>query len=131
MKIKETKFRCGKAKAIKELVEKYNYPYNDSAQDWSYEIAKPKEIENYFRHYDEQTDEDKKFVLMQILIQALTDIENQDEFDKNWSCLKLRIIKDFDIHEYTVFYWCNFDRKLSDCWKITPYLRKLWEENAK
>jgi hypothetical protein len=57
-------------------------------QDWSYEIAESKEIENYFIHYDEQTDENKKFSLMEMLIQALTDIEDKTDFDENWKHLK-------------------------------------------
>jgi hypothetical protein len=42
---------------------------------------------------------------MEMLIQALTDIENETEFKKYWNLLKERIIKDFKIHEYTIFYW--------------------------
>ena len=82
MNIREPKFRFGTNKAIKELVAEYNYPYSDWMQDWPYEIVDSKEIENYFKHYDEQKDDDKKFSLMQMLIQALTDIENKSEFNK-------------------------------------------------
>ncbi len=126
MKIEEPKFRCGKEKAIKELVAEYDYSHADWMQDWPYEIAESIEIENYFRHYDEQTDEDKKFSLMEMLIQSLTDIEDQNDFDKNWSRLRPKIIEDFEIHEYTIFYWSCFGEKLSDCWKVTPNMRELW-----
>ncbi len=128
MKIEEPKFRCGNGKAIKELVATYAYPYADWMQDWPYEIADSKEIENYFQHYDEQTEADKKFSLMEMLIQALTDIEDKNDFDKNWKRLKSRIIKDFVVHEYTLFYWSCFGENLSDCWKVTPYMRELWKE---
>ncbi|WP_147239356.1 hypothetical protein [Tenacibaculum sp. E3R01] len=128
MKIEESKFRCGNGKAIKELVAKYAYLYSDWMQDWPYDIAESKEIENYFQHYDEQIDEDKKFSLMEMLIQALTDIEDKNDFDKNWKRLKSRIIKDFEIHEYTILYWSCFGENLSDCWKVTPYIRELWKE---
>ena len=126
MKVKEPKFRCGTEKAVIELVAKYDYPYADWMQDWPYEIAESKEIENYFQHYDEQTDEDKKFSLMEMLIQALTDIEDQNEYDKNWNRLRLKIIEDFKIHEYTIFYWSCFGQSISDCWKVTPSMRDLW-----
>lgn len=128
MKVEEPNFRCGTKKAIEELVAQYNYPYADWMQDWPYEIADPNEIENYFRHYDEQIDEDKKFSLMEMLIQALTDIENEADFNTNWKLLKEKIIKDFKIHEYTIFYWCCFGESLSDCWKISPKMRELWNE---
>ncbi len=128
MKVEEPKFRCGTKKAIKELVANYDYPYADWMQDWPYEIAESKEIDNYFQHYDEQTDEDKKFSIMEMLIQSLTDIENQNDFDKNWKRLKKRILKDFEIHEYTIFYWCCFDIETDDIWKISPYMRELWKK---
>ncbi len=128
MKVQEPKFRCGTEKAIKELVAKYDYPYAEWMQDWPYEIAEPSEIENYFKHYDEQKDEDKKFSLMEMLIQALTNIEDQREFDKNWKLLIPRIVKDFELHEYTVFYWSCFREKLKDGWKVTPYMRELWTQ---
>ena len=128
MKVKEPKFRCGTKKAIDELVAKYSYPYVDWMQDWPYEIADPKEIENYFQHYDEQSDDDKTFSLMEMLIQALTYIENDIDFNKNWILLKERITKDFEIHKYTVFYWSCFGENLADCWKTTPNMRQLWNE---
>ena len=64
---------------------------------------------------------------MEMLIQALTDIENQNDFDENWKRLKPRIIKDFIIHEYTIFYWSCFGKNLFDCWKVSPYMRELWK----
>tara|TARA_R110000744_G_scaffold18586_1_gene49841 strand:- start:159 stop:566 length:408 start_codon:yes stop_codon:yes gene_type:complete len=128
MKVTEPKFKCGTEKAIKELVVQYDYPYADWMQDWPYEIADPTEIENYFKHYDEQTDEDKKFSLMEMLIQALNDIDDEEDFDRNWKLLIPRIVKDFEVHEYTIFYWSCFGEELSDCWKVTPYMRGLWNQ---
>jgi len=129
--VKEPKFRCGTKKAINELVAQYDYPHEDWMQDWPYEIADPNNIKDYFQHYDEQTDDDKKFSLMEMLIQALTDVENENDFKKNWILLKKRIINDFKIHECTIFYWCSFGENLSDCWKITPKMREIWVEKNK
>ena len=128
MKVEEPKYRYGTKKAIAELVAQYDYSYADWMQDWPYEIADPKEIENYFQHYVEQTDDDKKFILMEMLIQALTDIENKNSFNRKWKLLKEMIIKDFKIHEYTIFYWSCFDQNLNDCWKISHYMRDLLKE---
>ena len=82
MKIKEPKHRYGCRKAIKELVATFNYPYEEWMQDWPYEIADSKEVDNYFLHYDKQTnDDDKKFSLMEMLIQAVNDIEDNSLFN--------------------------------------------------
>ncbi len=125
MKIKEPDFRCGTKKAIEELVAEYKYPYEEGMQDWSYEIADPKKIKEYFKHYDEQTDEDKKFSLMEMLIQAITDTNNKSEFEKYWNKLKELLIKDFELHEYTIFYWSCLGENLTDCWKITKNMRNF------
>ena len=37
------------------------------------------------------------------------------------------IIKDFVIHENTMFYWSCFGENPSDCWKVSPYMRELWK----
>jgi len=126
--IKEPKFRCGTSKAINELVAQYNYPYSDWMQDWPYEIADPKQIDVYFQHYKEQTDNEKKFCLMEMLIQALDDIDNESEFSKKWTLLRKIIINDFEIHEYTIFYWSCFGLNLDDCWRISSYMQELWIE---
>ncbi len=128
MKIMEPEFRCGAAKAIEELSIKFNYPNHTGMQDWAYEVANSKDVEKYFSSYKEETDEDKKFVLMEMMLQALAEIENQDEFKNNWRVLKPIIKQDFHIHEYTIYYWCFWDYKVSDCWETTPYVRELWKE---
>lgn len=128
MKHQEPEFRCGTKKAIEELVAEYGYPYDEWMQDWPYEIADPKEIENYFRHYDEQSDEDKKFSLMEMLIQALDEVEHPSDFEKYWTALEQRIRQNFDLHEYTIFYWCCFEYDLVNCWHITPKMRVLWND---
>ena len=100
-------------------------------QEWPFELIESKDIDKYFQHYSEQINDDKKFILMKFLIQALTDIKNESVFIEKWNLLKPRIIKDFEVHEYTIFYWSCFGEKLSDCWKITPYIRELWYEIKK
>jgi hypothetical protein len=129
MKVKEPKFRCGTGNAIIELAVELDLPYNDGMQDWSYEVAKPNEIEKYIRHYDKLIDEDKKFVLMEIMIQATTDQNNEYDLKKYWTELKTRLLSDKVIHEYTLYYWSCFDNEdLNDCWEITPFVRSLWQE---
>jgi len=125
MKQLEPKFRCGTKKAIEELVEEYHYPYDEFMQDWPYEIADPKQINNYFKHYDAQINEDKKFLLMEMLIQA---IDESDNLEMYWEPLKQRIKNDFELHEYTIFYWCCFENDISHCWAITPKMRQVWNE---
>ena len=128
MKKDEPKIRFPAKKAIEALIAQYGYPYEDGMQDWPYEIVESTRIQIYFQHYDEQTDEDRKFILMEMIAQALTEIQNENDFLKNWNLLEKRIKQNFKNHEYTVFYWSCFGENISDCWKISPYMRKLWKE---
>lgn len=130
-KNKVPKPRYVTAKAIKELKEQYNYPYEEWMQDWPYEIVNTNDIGIYLAHYKEQTDEDKKIVIMQMLIQALEEVKDKSRFFDYLKIIKSILIKDFNIHQYTIFYWCCFNNSLEDSWMITPYLRQLWDEKVK
>ena len=129
MRVKEPKFRFGKEKAIIELAEELGLSYNKEMQDWSYEVAEPDNIDMYIKHYDKLIDENKKFVLMEIMIQATTDQGNLNDLKKYWTKLKTRLISDNEIHESTIYYWSCFDNvSLNNCWEITPFIRNLWKE---
>lgn len=125
--MKEPKFRCETKKAIEELIVELDLPEN--TQDWCWIVAQPKDIEKYIAHYNSISDEDKKFTLMEIIIQATTDQADEMDFLKYWEIVKSFLKNNFKIHEYSVFYWCCFDNEdVEDCWKITPYMRQLWSE---
>ena len=122
-------FRCGTRKAIDELAEELNLPNETWMQDWPYEVVIPEDVEKYIEHYEKLTDEDKKFVLMEGIIQATEDQDTGVYFLKYWNRIKPLLENDFYIHEFTVYYWSCFDNKnIKDCWKITPFMRQLWED---
>lgn len=127
MKIQEPKYRSGTGETINKLAKELGLPYNERMQDWSYEVANPNDIEKYLNHYNKLSDDDEKFVLMEILIQATNDQLEIKKFLDYWKETKLRLIDNFDLHEYTIYYWACFDNEeLEDCWIVTPYMRELW-----
>ena len=120
-------FRCGTKKAIDELAEELNLPNHPTMQDWSYTAGHPNDIDKYIAHYNLTTDEDKKFVLMELIIQATEDQIEKTNFNKYWDKVKNILQKNFTIHEYTIFYWSCFDtQNVNDCWTITENMRELW-----
>jgi hypothetical protein len=125
----EPTFRCGTRKAIDELAEELNLPNKMTMQDWSYEVANPNDIDKYIFHYVSTKDDDKKFVLMEIIIQA-TEEQNTEELFQNYcEAIKPILEADFRLHEFTIYYWSCFDNEnLEDCWKITPLIRRIWED---
>jgi hypothetical protein len=64
------KARYGTRKAIDELAKELNLPNEEWMQDWPIEVIKPSDIETYIEHYEKLTDEDKKFVLMEGILEA-------------------------------------------------------------
>ena len=91
-------FRCGTRKAIDELAEELKLPNEIWMQDWPYEVVIPEDVEKYIEHYEKLTDEDKKFVLMEGIIQATEDQETEVKFLKYWNRIKSLLENDFYIH---------------------------------
>jgi hypothetical protein len=132
LKVTEPTFRCGTKKAIDEIAKELNLRNEPNMQDWSYEIARANDIDRYIAQYNTTTDDDKKFVLMEIIIQATEDQESEELFLNYCDQLNVMLKKEFALHEYTVYYWSVFENEhIEDCWHITPFMRELWFENRK
>jgi predicted ATP-dependent endonuclease of OLD family len=120
-------FRTATKKAIDTLADELNLPNNITMQDWTYEIANDDGIKKYIFFYGLLKDEDEKFALMQIIIQATEDQPNEEQFEKYCNTIKPLLITDFKIHEYSIYYWCCFENEnIEDCWKISAIMRELW-----
>lgn len=119
--------RYGTKKAIEELALELNLPNDDWMQDWPYEVVVASDIDNYFSHYEKLIEEDKKFVLMQAIIQAIEEQPTDYQFLDYWSKAKTILETEFALHEYTIYYWACFKSgDIGDHWRITPLMRELW-----
>ena len=128
----EPKLRFVTNKAIEEITIGLNLEYHlNDYQDWEYIVGKPEDIESYIEYYNLDINDDCKFALMEIIIQAVEDQEKESDFLKYIESIQRILLTNFNTHEYTIFYWSCFDNEnLEDCWKVTPYLRTLWEKNS-
>jgi len=129
----EPKARYGTGKVMRELSVKLNLPFDERMQDWPYEVAQAADIEKYIECYNAAKDDDEKFVLMEMLIQAIEE-QTDASFDKYWDIIQKMLEKDFWIHEYTIWYWCCFQSPTNNyaedaLWKITPFVRELWNKH--
>ena len=128
----EPTFRCGTRKAIDELAEELNLRNDLTMQDWSYEVANSNDIDKYISHYGSTKDDDKKFVLMEIIIQAAEEQNTEQLFKKYCETIEPILEINFKLHEFTIYYWACFDNEnLEDCWKITPLFRRIWEDQKR
>ncbi len=121
--------RVETAAAIQNLAAALNLPYNTRMQDWAVEVFTPASIEMYLNHYGLSTDDDEKFLLMQLIILAINDQENIQKLEFYWKKALLWLASDFAIHEFTVYYWCRFESKSPSYeWEISPYLQSFWAD---
>ena len=122
------KFRNGTTKAIKELAEELNLPFDEWMQDWPFEVVNPSDIDKYINHYKLLNDYDKKFVLLDGIIQSVEEQSNEELFQKYLKIVRQILEKDYDIYEYQIYYWAcleNDKNEIDDCWKVTPMMRDL------
>ena len=127
----EPTFRCGTRIAIDELAEELNLSNEKWMQDWPIEVMVTSDIEKYIEHYKKLTDDDKKFVLMEGILDVTENQPTKELFEKYWNQVKLFLEMDFTIHEYTIYHWACFDiENIDDCWRITPFMRQFWKEKV-
>ena len=126
MKIKEPEFRYGDN--WQELANLFGYDIKIDNQDWTYIVAEPNRIDEYIQAYDITiTNEDTKFSLMEMIIQSLTGQKDQKIMIDKWKLIKPILDKDFELHQYTIYYWCCWDNDdVNDCWEVTPLMRDYW-----
>jgi hypothetical protein len=109
-------FRYGTRKAIDLLAKNLKLPNEKWMQDWPYEVVNSMDIEKYITHYNSLIDEDEKFVLMRGIIQANEEQTTEELFIKYWNKIKPILEQDFEIHKYTIHYWCCLDEEsLENC----------------
>lgn len=123
----EPTFRYGTRKAIDELAVELNLPNESWMQDWPIEVIVPTDIKIYLSHYEKLTDDDKKFVLMEGILDAIEYQPTEELFFKYWNIVRQILDKDFAIHEYTIYTYACFDTEtIEDCYKLTSGIRDIW-----
>lgn len=117
-------------KAIEELTRNLNLEFDwEDYQDWEFIVGKSADIAKYIEYYISEIDDDNKFALMEIIIQATEEQEVENDFIKYSEIVQRLLSENFKLHEHSLFYWSCFDiNNLEDCWRITPIMRSLWNK---
>jgi hypothetical protein len=101
-------------------------------QDWEICSAAPNRLREFLALYGRTSlTEDEKFTLMEIILasfDALLEAEGQcDDVER---LLGQAIRCNFELHAFTVHYWCLWDHgdhpAPHEQFHITPFMRKLW-----
>ena len=101
----------------RQLALKLNLEFNDSMQDWEWEVAEANRIQDFLDEYDKNVSSAKeKETPMEIILQCLEDFleeENLPKFISYYPEVKSRLDKNFQIHKCTIAYWKNGEFMIS------------------
>lgn len=104
--------------ARKKLAEKLNLDFNDSMQDWEYEVADANRIQDFIAEYDKiQTSDSEKESLMEIIIDSANDLllnKRNKEFKISILLINERLRKNEHLHFMTINYWKKNEFEISD-----------------
>lgn len=126
----EPPFRFSTKKVLNELATELKLrekiPHWDSMAGLSSTPGNPEDIQAYLTYYAQLKDDDKKFTLMEMILDSMAHQPNERDFMKYWRKVKPILIEDYVIHEFTLHYWKdmrtqNFER--SDI--MTPLIREV------
>ncbi len=128
----EPPFRCSTKKALDELEIELNLkeknPNWESMAGKSYTPGNPNDIQEYLNYYVQLKDDDKKFTLMEMILDSLADQPNEADFLKYWQKAKPILIKDYLIHEFTIHYWKQMTGEFERSNIMTPLIQNLISE---
>ena len=112
------------------LARRFRLPYDDSMQDWEWEVADASRFGEFLEAYCSGSfDEDERFSLMEMLIQCVEDMDQPSiETTPQWRSVAALLTADHRLHASSVRYWsCLGDRALEDCFSVSGPMRDVWE----
>lgn len=94
----------GTQRAMESIADILDLPLKSISPGWPTEVANSADLNHYSKLYDSLNNEDEKFVLMQMIIQAMS---NSAEMLHDLDKLEKRLTWDFRIHESTIKKWIS------------------------
>jgi len=115
--------------SIETLAIKFSLENNNYMQDWAWQVASPKKVEEFVAALKIYTKEpDVLFTLMDVILGSIEDSEIDLKNSHLWRSVKSHLKANYTLHAYQIWYWSSFDLDLNDAWRISPFLRKIWAE---
>jgi hypothetical protein len=111
--------------ARQQVAHKLGLPYADVMQDCPWEVASPDQLAAYRQLYACVSD-DERVVLMELMLQATTDLEEPAVFAQAWHQVKELLDQHPVLHAWSVHYWCCWGAGSEAGFEITPCLRAWW-----
>jgi hypothetical protein len=126
-------FRCGTAASQSRTAELLNLPKPEPHdQDWEICSADPARVRQFLTVYQSEPSliEDEKFTLMELIVASFDELlqagPNNDDLQ---DAICEAIFADFELHAYTVYYWCQWNRgdnpPAEEQFAVTPFMRRV------
>ena len=129
MKIPERLYRFPTTRSIESLAARFGLPFSNEMQDWELEVADFSRIKEFMEVYiSGSLDEEESFTLMAVIIASFDESEETLEGNVDWTDTLKIIEENFELHAYTVWYWSNLEEPSTDDFKVSPYMRELFEK---
>ena len=99
-------------------------------QDWEIELSDGARLREFVDSYTTlDLNDDERFALMALIVASADDALDFDHpIDDLWPKIHELLIRDRDLHESTIHYWCCPDAtSLEGQFLITPRIRSVWD----
>jgi hypothetical protein len=107
-------------------------------QDWEICSADCTRISEFLVKYNRAPalTDDEKFTLMEIIVASVDQAMESGPADQALvGALRAVLLNEFDLHAFTIYYWCLWDRGCSpprdEMFEVTPIMRELWRSRMK
>lgn len=117
------------AAAIKRLNSLLGLPADPYRQDWEIEVSDGARLPEFVDHYDQcPLNDDERFALMSLIVASAHDALDSQALDASlWDRIHNLLVRDADLHAYTIHYWCCSDASCDDeCFTLTSRMRAVW-----
>lgn len=125
-------WRCPTRAAIDALALRFNLRNTRDMQDWEYEVADAKRINEFLAAYESgELNDDERFTLMETLLESCCEAEMYDKAFLSsdvWKKILALLEQNIALHIYTVWYWSDTEQAeedTSDSVVITPCIRTI------
>lgn len=128
----ELEFRCPTKAAIDSLAKLFNLPNTPEMQDWPWEVADYKRVNEFVAEFRKNSlPDDEQFTLLEIILQSFEESDTDLYTNELWLEVLSLIEKNFNLHAYSVWYWAGFQNDSKDEeWNVTPFMRRIYEKNV-
>ncbi len=114
------------------LAARFNLPYDDSDQDWEYQIADAARFREFSADYaSAELTEDERISLMEILVQCVDNMAPGPEHESAWLAIRPHLLAQASLHWTTVEYWSLLDQpdlEADGLFAVSEKMRDVWRE---